>query len=661
MAYINPFMQNTQVGTAEDDILISGLGNDTLIGLEGNDTLFGSFGSNLLNGGSGDDLVVGGLGDDLMIGGLGNDILRSSAGNDTMDGGAGNDLYYIAGAMPGGQVLISDLAGNDTIDAHGATTSALIDLNPGESSYVDGREIIIEGGESVTRRPLDLVLTQDLSGSFGGDLVTMRGLIDDLVARIEEIAPDARLGATSYVDKPLSPFGASSDYEYITDLGLTDDFDAFTDVVNGWRVLSGADGPESQLTALLQLALRTEEVGWRDSSLKVVLLTTDANYHQAGDASSLPPNNLDTVLDGDPPGSGEDYPSVAQVRDALSTANIIPVFAVTSGVTSIYESLVSEFGFGAVVSLAGDSSNIIEVFEGAIETSTTSLIEAARGGDHDDEIIGNDADNFLSGRDGDDSLYGGLGDDTLAGGNGEDSLVGGDGDDVMYGNNGNDRMFGGNGNDFMSGGNDDDLMAGGAGDDTMEGGNGDDTLYGNSGDDVMDLGNGNDWASGGDGNDWINGHTGNNTIRGGNGDDTIYGGVGDDLIAGNNDNDEIHGVAGDNRMFGGAGNDTIHSGSGTDTMYGGADADVFVFSSVSDSAHGAMRDTIADFEAGVDRIDLSGLGSLTFVAAYTGSAGEVRYNDAIGRLYVDIDGDMASDFSVDLLGTPALTEADLIL
>ena len=57
---------------------------------------------------------------------------------------------------------------------------------------------------------------------------------------------------------------------------------------------------------------------------------------------------------------------------------------------------------------------------------------------------------------------------------------------------------------------------------------------------------------------------------------------------------------------------------------------------------------------------------LTFVAAYGGNAGEVRYaanlmGGTLGRLYVDLTGNGASDFSIDLTGAPALTAADLIL
>src|SRR5262245_17759258 len=61
-------------GTAGNDIIISGIGDDTLWGDEGNDRL---------DGGAGDDHVFGGVGDD---------IITSGGGTDVLDGGAGNDV-----------------------------------------------------------------------------------------------------------------------------------------------------------------------------------------------------------------------------------------------------------------------------------------------------------------------------------------------------------------------------------------------------------------------------------------------------------------------------------------------------------------------------------------------------------------------------------------
>ncbi len=116
------------------------------------------------------------------------------------------------------------------------------------------------------------------------------------------------------------------------------------------------------------------------------------------------------------------------------------------------------------------------------------------------------------------------------------------------------------------------------------------------------------------------------------------------------------------RMFGGGGADRLIGGSGSDTMGGGDGADVFVFTSVSDSRHGSNRDTITDFTHNVDRIDLSDLGAgLSFVSSYSGTAGEVRYNSLVGRLYIDLDGDRASDLSIKIAGAPSLDAGDLIL
>ncbi|MFN3937759.1 MAG: hypothetical protein ACK4KW_09290 [Gemmobacter sp.] len=63
----------------------------------------------------------------------------------------------------------------------------------------------------------------------------------------------------------------------------------------------------------------------------------------------------------------------------------------------------------------------------------------------------------------------------------------------------------------------------------------------------------------------------------------------------------------------------------------------------------------------MDRIDLSGLfAGLTFASSCTGFAGQLRRDAGIGRLYTDLTGNRASDFSVDLTGGRVIAEADLI-
>ena len=449
-----------------DDVLAGTLRNDQLIGLGGDDVLLGHVGDDILEGGEGWDYLIGGIGDDLLLGGNKRDVFELTQGDDTAFGGNGND-HFVVNGFAGDHVVITDTSGNnDTIDFSGGITSARIDMNAGAISTVDDRTIELTGlSDDEGARALEMVLLEDLSGSFGDDISTVSGLADDLVTAISGLAADVELGLASFIDKPISPFGSTSDHEYQTELALTGDYDAWKAALDALVLGSGADGPESQLTGLMQTALRTAEVGWSSDALKVVVLATDAVPHMAGDFVGVPSNDGDDVTDGPgDDGTGEDYPTLQQVKDALLAGGVIPIFAVSdfgTSVTEAYQDIVDFFGFGTVVDLSSDSSDIIDAIEGGIAEATETLIENAIGTDQDDVIDGNNADNEIKGRDGDDvirghkggdELIGHAGGDVLRGQKGWDSLDGGIGFDRLIGNQGKDTLDGGLGRDTLIGG-----------------------------------------------------------------------------------------------------------------------------------------------------------------------------------------------------------------
>ncbi len=91
---------DTISGLAGDDYLDGGNGDDWIWGDGGNDTIFAGDGNDFVDGGDDEDLIFGGAGDDelrggnhddVIHGGDGRDILRGNRGNDTLYGGAGND------------------------------------------------------------------------------------------------------------------------------------------------------------------------------------------------------------------------------------------------------------------------------------------------------------------------------------------------------------------------------------------------------------------------------------------------------------------------------------------------------------------------------------------------------------------------------------------
>lgn len=645
--------------------------------------LTGNKGNNRLSGADGDDTLDGDDGDDLALGGDGDDVLISRSGADTLSGGSGDDRYVIGG----GRARIEDFLGHDTLDASEAEGDSYIDLSGESNHHIEGEDCD-QGGGGSTAGPLDVQFLQDLSGSFGDDIATVRGLVPQIVDALRAVQADSRFGASTFVDKPISPFGVAGEWVYQMPLGLTADAGALTSAYTAMGIRNGLDAPEAQLEALMQLALRSSEVGYRPDSARFAVLFTDASFHQAGDgalAGITTPNNGDAIIDGG--GIGEDYPAIGQLQVALEAANIIPIFAIAGGVEGVYRGLVTALGRGTVVSLSADSSNVVDAIVNGLTDATRTEIEDAVGGRGDDTLKGSDDDNDLEGRDGDDSVRGGRGDDDLDGGSGNDDCDGGDDDDIVTGGGGRDTLAGGSGDDVLRGGAGADHLMGGDGGDSMDGGSGADLMEGGAGDDRYLVDHIGDrvveaLVEGVDGgidtvktrlSSYVLGDEVEHLLAASGFDFHGSGNALANNLTGARGNDLLEGLGGVDRLTGGAGNDTLVGGQGGDVLFGGHGADVFRFDAVQDLGR-AATDTIRDFRAAEgDRIDFSALdadsiadGQQAFLfigtAVFSGRAGELRFDAAAALTTVsaDLDGNGAADFTLKLSGAIELTTADFM-
>lgn len=179
------------------------------------------------------------------------------------------------------------------------------------------------------------------------------------------------------------------------------------------------------------------------------------------------------------------------------------------------------------------------------------------------------------------------------------------------------------------------------------------------------------------GGDAING-TGNglaNILTGNSNNNTLNGGAGLDTLNGGDGNDTLNGAAGIDILNGDNGADTLIGGPSADTLIGGAGADIFDYLAAVGHSNPANRDTIMDFETGIDTIDLSAIDA-NVLAAFPGNqafifigsdafsgGGQLRYDSATGLLQANINANAAAEFEIQLFGspTPTLAVGDLVL
>lgn len=267
-------------------------------------------------------------------------------------------------------------------------------------------------------------------------------------------------------------------------------------------------------------------------------------------------------------------------------------------------------------------------------------------------------------------------------GNGlNNEIYGAGSDDILHGGAGWDTLSGGGGDDELYGGADGDVLIGGTGADYMEGNDGDDVyIVDNAGDSVVEF------ASEGIDHVYtalavytLPDHVENGSWNFGAGAVTMTGNALDNQMFGSSFDDSLSGLDGADLMRGYGGADTLSGGDGDDLLVGGADADILTGGADSDtfrigyfeSGTGAAADSIADFQSGIDTIDVSGwdaniaLGgdqAFAFVgtSAFSGTAGELRYHFDGTDTWVqgDINGDSAADFEILLSGavTPVATD-----
>ncbi|MDP3407393.1 putative Ig domain-containing protein [Bosea sp. (in: a-proteobacteria)] len=661
-------------GLSYDETFAITIGSRSLGG-SGNDTLTGTGGADRLFGQGGNDILIGLDGDDTLNGGT---------GTDEMQGGAGNDSYVVDDA--GDVASEDDGFGGDAGGLDKVTASVSFTLAQYiENLTLSGTADIDGTGNALDNRLLGNAGANVLDGGDGEDTLNGYGGSDTLRGG----QGNDRLDGGTGVDAMFG--GAGDDIYYVDDaLDMASEDDGLGGDAGGLDlVIATASTVLSAHVEDLRLVGSDAIDGTGNDDDNSLLGNNAANrLIGLGGADVLTGYGGNDIIEG---GEGDDVLTGGDGDDILRGGENDDVLKGGAGFDAMFggsgddlyyvddlgDTASEDDGFG------GDAGGFDTVYS-TVSFALAAGIEVLRasgsgaisltGNAGDNSLYGNAAANVIEGEAGNDLLSGGGGDDVLSGGDDDDRLLGGDGADQLFGDAGNDRLDGGAGADFMNGGAGDDIYyVNDVGDVISE----DDGFGGDAGgfdivyssvDVTLGAGIENLYLTG---SSAANG-TGNgldNRILGNSGDNVLSGGDGADQLVGNAGNDVLIGGAGTDNLNGGAGMDRLIGGLARDVLTGGADADTFVFEALPDT-----RDTITDFQTGLDRIEISsaafggGLtagGSVNLVVNGTLAAGVAgfTYNSANGALAWDADGQggAAAVAVAVLTNKPLLTASDFLL
>lgn len=132
-------------------------------------------------------------------------------------------------------------------------------------------------------------------------------------------------------------------------------------------VSGNLDAPEGGFDAIMQAIVCRDEINWRERARKLLLFSTDAGFHFAGDgklSGIVKPNDGCCHLDDRglyTHSNLQDYPSISQINLKVKENSVNVIWAVTEEQIEIYQALTKHVEGSYAAQLRNDSSNIVEL------------------------------------------------------------------------------------------------------------------------------------------------------------------------------------------------------------------------------------------------------------------------------------------------------------
>ncbi|KAI4504441.1 hypothetical protein M0802_000912 [Mischocyttarus mexicanus] len=236
--------------------------------------------------------------------------------------------------------------------------------------------------------PVDLYFLMDVSFTMKVYKDRLSELAVKLQLAMKKLTSNFRLGFGSFVDKIVLPMSFTHEnwlknpcyvrykdisctpaYGFKHQLSLTDNIKLFQRKVIETENSANVDIPEGSLDALMQAIVCTNEIGWREKARHLLVLSTDAIFHLAGDgklAGIVEPNDGQCHLDNTgyyTYSSLQDYPTIAQIVKKSREHNMNIIFASpikkNTRIYNLYQNLSKIISGSSIDTIEDDGRNIV--------------------------------------------------------------------------------------------------------------------------------------------------------------------------------------------------------------------------------------------------------------------------------------------------------------
>ncbi|GLV41732.1 myospheroid [Carabus blaptoides fortunei] len=241
--------------------------------------------------------------------------------------------------------------------------------------------------------PVDLYYLMDLSKSMEDDKDKLSSLGDLLAESMQNITSNFRLGFGSFVDKVVMPYVSTvpknleepcpkcaAPYGFHNVMTLSKNTSLFASMVKNASVSGNLDAPEGGFDAIMQAIVCRKDIGWREKARRLLVFSTDAGFHYAGDGKLggiVKPNDglchIDPYFQNYTHSSLQDYPSISQINLKVKENAINVIFAVTEEQIEVYRQLQAHIEGSSSGKLSADSSNVVDLVKEQYQQISSSV------------------------------------------------------------------------------------------------------------------------------------------------------------------------------------------------------------------------------------------------------------------------------------------------